>query len=127
MKQLPIGEVARRAGIASSAIRYYESVGLIPRADRRGGRRVYDPKILERLSLIHLAKGAGFTVAEIQRLLRGFDRRTPPGERWRALAERKLQELDRRIAEAQRMKGLLRVVTRCQCPTFDDCARAIGS
>ncbi len=125
MEELSIGEVARRAGIATSAIRYYEGEGLIPRAARRNGRRVYDRGIAERLALIDLAKRAGFTVAEIKRLLGGFARRTPPGERWRALADEKLLEQDRRIAEAQRMKRLLRIVMRCECPTFDDCSRAM--
>ncbi len=122
---LSIGKVADRAGIAASAIRYYEAEGLLPRADRRSGRRVYDERIVERLAIIHLAKGAGFTVAEVKRLLGGFARRTPPGERWRTLAERKLVELDERIAEAERMKRLLQIVQRCECPTFEDCSRAM--
>ncbi len=125
MKLLSIGKVADRAGIAASAIRYYEAEGLLPRADRRSGRRVYDERIVERLAIIHLAKGAGFTVAEVKRLLGGFARRTPPGERWRTLAERKLVELDERIAEAERMKRLLQIVQRCECPTFEDCSRAM--
>jgi MerR family redox-sensitive transcriptional activator SoxR len=125
MAELAIGEVARRAGLASSAIRYYESQGLIPRAARRGGRRVYGPEILGRLKLIDLAKRAGFTIAEIRRLLAGFARRTPPGERWRSLAERKLEELERQIAEAKQMKRVLRVVMSCECPSLEDCARAM--
>ena len=123
--ELSIGEVARRAGIATSAIRYYESEGLIPRVPRRAGRRVYGAGIVERLALIDLAKRAGFTVAEVKRLLGGFTRATPPGERWRRLAAEKLEELDARIAEAERMKRLLEVVTRCECPTLDDCRRAL--
>ena len=125
MKLLSIGTVAERAGIAASAIRYYEAEGLLPRADRRSGRRVYDERVVERLAIIHLAKGAGFTVAEVKRLLGGFARRTPPGERWRTLAARKLVELDERIAEAERMKRLLQIVQRCECPTFTDCSRAM--
>ena len=127
MKELNIGEVARRAGIASSAIRYYEGEGLLPRAARLNGRRIYNPSIIDRLVLIDLAKRAGFTIAEIKRLLAGFSRRTPPGERWRELAEKKRKQLDERIAEAERMKRLLQVVMRCECPTMDDCARAMGS
>ena len=127
MAELGIGEVARRAGIATSAVRYYESEGLIPRAARRSGRRVYDESILLRLTLIDLAKNAGFRVAEIKRLLSGFARRTPPGERWRSLAAAKLEELDQRIAEAERMKRLLRVAMRCDCPSFDDCSRALDA
>lgn len=125
MDKLSIGEVAKRANIAASAIRYYESEGLIPPAGRVRGRRVYDPPVIARLALIHLAKSAGFTIAEIRKLLAGVSRSAPPGARWRELAERKLAELEQRISEAQRMKAVLKVVTGCECPTLDDCARAI--
>ena len=63
---LRIGEVAQRAGIATSAIRYYEREGLIHKADRKGNARVYGADIFDRLSLIELAKSAGFTVAEMR-------------------------------------------------------------
>ena len=125
MSELSIGEVAKRTGVASSAIRYYEGEGLIPRAGRRGGRRMYSADILKRLALIELAKRSGFTIGEIKQLVAGFARRVPPGERWRKLAEGKLQELDERIVEARRMREVLQVVMRCECPTFDDCAQAL--
>ena len=121
---LRIGEVARRAGIATSAIRYYEREGLIPRADRKGNARVYGPNIMDRLALIGLAKSAGFTVAETRQLVRGVSRSTPPGPRWRALAAKKLGEVEERIAEAVRMRSVLEDVMRCECPTFEDCTRA---
>lgn len=122
---LAIGEVARRAGIAASAIRYYERQGLVPRADRRGGKRVYAEDILDRLALIGVAKAAGFRVSEIQTLLRGFARRTPPGPRWRALAERKARELEARRTEVERMERVLDAVTRCECPSLEACSRAL--
>ena len=125
MAELSIGQVAQRAGIAASAIRFYESEGLIAAPPRKGGRRVYDEKVVERLALIDLAKKAGFTIGEIKRLLGGFARRTPPGKRWRTLAEKKLAEMDRRIEEAHRIKQLLQIVMGCQCPTIEDCARAL--
>jgi len=118
---LTIGEVASRTGLAASAIRYYEREGLIPEADRRGGKRIYGEDILDRLALIGVAKAAGFTVAEIRTLLSGFARRTPPGKRWRQLAEGKLVELEARIAEVERMKRVLEAVTRCECPTIEEC------
>lgn len=127
MAELHIGEVAERSGIAASAIRYYESEGLIAKPDRRSGRRVYDEGILDELGLIELAKRAGFRVAEIRQLVAGFARRAPPGRRWRALTRAKLEELDRRIAEAEQMKRVLRVVMRCRCPTSADCGRAMRS
>lgn len=122
---LSIGEVAKRAGVAATALRYYESEGLIPAVPRRRGRRVYDATIVERLALIELCRRAGLGIGEIKRLLAGFGRNTPPGERWRSLGEKKLAQLDERIAEAERMKRLLREVMRCECPTLDDCSRAI--
>ncbi len=119
-----IGEVAERTGIASSAIRYYEKEGLIPKADRRGNARIYGGDIFDRLSLIELAKSAGFTVAETRQLLRGVSRSTPPGPRWRELAQKKLTEIEERIAEAQRMRTVLQAVIGCECPSFEDCTRA---
>lgn len=123
--RLPIGEVARRAKLAASAIRFYERQGLIPRADRRGGKRVYDESVLDRLALIGVAKAAGFRVAEIQAFLRGLGRTTPPGPRWRTLAERKARELSARRAELEGMERVLGAVGRCRCPTLEACARAL--
>jgi len=125
MAEIPIGEVARRAGIAASAVRYYEARGLLPEAGRRGGRRVWNEAVVGRLRLVALAREAGFTLAETGQLLAGFERRRPPGERWRELAAAKLAELDRRIAEAQRMKRVLGRVTACRCPRLDDCAELL--
>ena len=122
---LSIGEVAKRIGLRTSAIRYYESAGLIPEGQRRGGKRVYDLSILDHLALIELAKTAGFTLAEIRRLVAGFARKTPPGERWRMLAETKMKELEQRIGHARRMKRVLGVLMRCECPTLEDCGRVI--
>ena len=122
---LPIGEVAKRSGVAASALRYYERAGLIPRADRQGGRRVYEDEVLDRLALIRVAKRAGFRVSEIQTLLRGLGRSTPPGTRWRALASRKRVELERRLAELETAQRVLGAVSRCECPTLDVCAQAL--
>jgi DNA-binding transcriptional MerR regulator len=122
---LSIGEVARSSGVAASALRYYERSGLIPRGDRSGGRRVYDDEILDRLALIRVAKAAGFRLSEIRTLLLGFERRTPPGVRWRTLAARKRAELKLRLAELERARRMLGVVTRCECRTLADCSRAL--
>ena len=119
-----IGEVARRTAIAASAIRYYEREGLIPKAERHGNTRVYDGEIFDRLSLIELAKSAGFTISEIRRLVRGLSKRTAPGPRWRALAKKKLVEVEQRIIEANRMRTALEMMMRCECPTFEDCTKA---
>ena len=121
-----IGEVARRAGLRTSALRYYESAGLLPVAERVAGQRRYDPDVFPRLSLIGLAQRAGFTVREIRQLLHGFGRRTPPGVRWRALAGRKLEEVELRIQEARAMQDLLTTLLDCECPTLETCVRPDG-
>ena len=78
MAEMSIGEVARKMGLRSSAIRYYERLGLIPKAPRLSGRRRYDERVLERLAMVRFAKHVGFSIAEIKVLLRGVDGRPRP-------------------------------------------------
>lgn len=118
---LSIGAIAERAGLNTSAIRYYERIGLLPRAPRLAGRRRYDPVILEWLSLIALAREAGFSMAEIKRLVTDFSPGTRPAARWKELAERKLDELDAVIARAERMRAVLRIAVECGCFRIEDC------
>ncbi len=129
-QQLSIGEVAEQAGIEASAIRYYESLGLLPRPARSGGKRRYGTDVLDRLSLIALAKEAGFTMKEIKQLVSGFAPDSGPAERWRVLATRKLAELDDAAARLRRMRKVLRVALDCGCMDLAECApilRAAGS
>jgi MerR family redox-sensitive transcriptional activator SoxR len=118
---LSIGAIAARAGLNTSAIRYYERIGVLPRAPRRAGRRRYDPAILEWLSLIALAREAGFTMAEIKRLVTDFSPGTRPAARWKELAERKLGELNAVIARAERMRAVLQIAVDCGCFRLEDC------
>jgi DNA-binding transcriptional MerR regulator len=76
--ELTIGEVARRAGMATSSIRYYERVGLLPKPDRLGGQRRYDPDVLGRLGFIGVAQRAGFKLREIEQLIDSADGLGPP-------------------------------------------------
>lgn len=125
MARLSIGEVSERTGLATSAIRYYEREGLLPRAPKEGGRRVYDPDVLDRLAVIALAKGAGMTIAETKRLLAPIGRKRPAAESWRRMARHKAKELDEQIAELEKMKTVLARLTECDCPTLEDCGRAL--
>lgn len=115
---VPIGELARRTGVATSALRYYERIGLLSPAERVGQRRHYPPSSAERVALIRLCQDAGFTLAEIGRLLDGW------GGAWGRLAERKIAELDARIADARRAKELITHALECPhrdlfaCPNF---------
>jgi DNA-binding transcriptional MerR regulator len=116
-----IGELARRAGTATSALRYYERIGLLPPAERAGGKRHYPPSTAERLALVRLYQDAGFTLKEIRQLLAAGGRR---GGSWTALAEHKIAELDARIAKAGRAKKMLEHALGCphqdllNCPSF---------
>ena len=123
MERLSIGEVARQAGIATSALRYYEAAGLVSPPERVSGRRVYEPAVLDRLAVIALLQRAGFTVAEMRTFLTNFPADAPPSERWQALAARKLPEVEALIARATAMKQILERGLACACPTIEECAR----
>ena len=120
---LTIGQVASRAGLRASAIRYYESRGLLPAASRQGGKRVYDATILERLGAIELAKAAGFGLDEIRALMSraGSGR---PGPIWNELGRAKHAELERQIAGLVRKKAVVALISGCSCATLDHCGRA---
>lgn len=124
---MSIGEVGRRAEIATSAIRYYEREGLLPRPLRISGQRRFDKSILGRLEMIKIARDAGFTIAETRIFLTGFPNGTKPSVRWQSMAERKLQEIESAIQKSRRMKTLLKSSFRCGCPEIADCERAIAA
>src|SRR6266480_1636994 len=123
MASMTIGEVARRAGLQASAIRYYEKIGLLPRTQRSGGQRRYEPGVLNYLEVIDVAKRAGFQMDEIRHLFHGFGKGTPAFRRWRLLARRKIAEVDVLIARAKKMKRLLEKADRCKCLKLEDCGR----
>jgi len=127
MSGLTIGDVAIRAGVRPSALRYYEQIGLIEPPLRVNGRRQYDPGVFNTLALISFAKHAGFTMGETKLLLSGFSAGVPASDRWRTLAQRKTQQLDATIAKARRMKRLLKAIGHCQCQTLDECGRRLAT
>jgi MerR family redox-sensitive transcriptional activator SoxR len=121
MGELSIGAVARAAGVATSAIRYYEGAGLLPAPRRVNGRRRYDEGTLQRLAVIRYAQQAGFTLGEIRELFFGFMVGTHPNARWEALAQRKQEEISAQIGRLQAMRGLLEEGLRCECLTVEQC------
>src|SRR5260221_5748615 len=126
MPGLTISEVARQVGLQASAIRYYERIGLLPRALRISGQRRYDITALYRLAIIQRARRLGFTLTEIRHLFFGFRDITRPSERWRTLSERKLAELDDLMDGIKVVRGMLRkLITKCQCDTLDQCGKGI--
>jgi len=126
VESMSIGQVASRAGVRPSALRYYESVGLLPPPERKNGRRRYDGEVLrevlDRLAVVRVAQQAGFTISEIRMLLDGFAEDTPPSERWRVLAQAKLPEVEALVERALRMKDLLERGLRCECLRLEECA-----
>jgi len=124
--KLTIGEVARRAGLTASALRYYEEVGVLPPAARVGGKRRYDPSIVVRLAVVRLAQEVGFSIAEIRALVEGFDDIGVTSARWHELASRKLREVDALIDRAERMKRLLEESLGCGCLTLDACTLVLA-
>jgi MerR family transcriptional regulator, redox-sensitive transcriptional activator SoxR len=122
MKNFGIGKLAQEAGIAPSAIRFYERIGLLPPAKRLSGKRLYDNESLQRLGVIQLAQRAGFTIAEIRQLLHDFPKDTPPSERWQRLSRQKITEIDKLMQQLQETKMLLEHTLTCACEKLEDCA-----
>ena len=118
---LTIGELARRTGVATSALRYYEEFGLLPAPARVSGQRRYPESAIRVVGTILLDSDAGFTLAEQKMLM--ASQANSPGE-WRRLARQKLAELDEQIARAQAAREAIGHGLRCrheditQCPNF---------
>jgi DNA-binding transcriptional MerR regulator len=125
MPGLPIGKLAKLTGLSPSALRYYEAAGLLPAPARESGRRRYDARSAARVRIIRLAREAGFTIAETRTFLAGFSQATPTAARWRALATRKLEEIEARTRQLEHMRAILTTNFECSCPTIADCERAL--
>jgi len=115
-----IGEVADRAGVATSKIRYYERIGLLPAPERVSRQRRYDAVVLRRLAVIDIAQRAGMALDEVRTLIEhGND---PIGDVLRELSDAKLPEIEALIDRAQRVRGWLVAARKCECQTIDACA-----
>jgi MerR family transcriptional regulator, redox-sensitive transcriptional activator SoxR len=117
---LTIGEVARRAGVRPSAIRFYERHGVLPEPVRVSGQRRYAEDVVQRLAAIDIAKRAGFSLAEAKQLLAAADRGGPAPE-LRELAEGKLLQVEALIARAEAMRAWLELARGCGCATLEEC------
>jgi len=114
---MDIAEVARRSGVPASTLRFYEDKGLIASVGRRGLRRTFDPRVLERLALIALGSAAGFSLDEIGRMF------VPEGRPRidRQMLAAKAQELDRTIRRLSAMRDGLRHAAACPAPSHMEC------
>ena len=122
---MTIGEVAARAALATSAIRYYERTGLLKQPLRKNGRRVYSDGVLHELVIIEFAKETGFTLAETKLLMHGFPENTPASARWKKMASEKIRELDVALAKTKAMRDMLEAMTSCRCRKLEQCAEGL--
>ncbi len=123
---MKISELARRAGLRASAIRYYEKLGLLAPPYRAGGQRRYSLDALDRVLLIRFAGEMGFSLPEIKLFLSGLRDNAPVGPRWKKLAARKLSEVEASIARSLRLKTLLQKLQDCHCASLKQCVTALG-
>jgi MerR family transcriptional regulator, redox-sensitive transcriptional activator SoxR len=123
---MKIGELAGRANLNASAIRYYEKRGLLSPPQRLGGQRRYSADALHRVLLIRFAGDMGFTLPEIKLFLSGLREDAPVGPRWKKLAARKLTEVEQNIARSLKLKSLLQGLLHCRCASLQQCVRCLG-
>ena len=114
---MDISEVARLSGLQASALRYYESKGLIHTLARDGGRRRFAPDVLDQPALIALGQAAGFSLDDIRTMF------TPDGQPSidRALLSAKADELDRMVKRLKAMSEGLRHAAVCPAPSHAAC------
>ena len=119
---LPIGDLARRTGLSVSAIRYYESKGLLEPHRTRGNQRRFLRSDIRRLSFILIAQRLGLSLGEIEgQLARLPQGRTPNAKDWVAISRSIRDQLDARIAELQRARDNLDGCIGCGCLSLKNC------
>jgi DNA-binding transcriptional MerR regulator len=117
VRDLDISQVAKRADIPASTLRYYEEKGLIRSIGRRGLRRLFDPGVLERLALIGLGRASGFSLEEIARMF-AADGRVHID---RKMLTAKADELDKTIRQLSALRNGLLHAAACRAPSHMEC------
>ena len=125
MADLTISEVGRQVGLQSSAIRYYERIGILPKAQRVNGQRRYDTTMLNRLAVVQRARLLGFTLDEIRELFFSFRQDARASARWQKLSQAKLAQLAQLEEEIATVKRLLHRLRDCDCETLDQCGKRL--
>jgi MerR family transcriptional regulator, redox-sensitive transcriptional activator SoxR len=122
---MKIGELAKRAGLNPSAIRYYERVGVLNSPHRESGQRRYSDEALDRVLLIRFASEMGFSLPETRLFLNGLPDDATVGPRWRKFARRKLTEVHENLKRTRRLKSLLEHLLRCNCGSLHACVERL--
>ena len=123
---MKIGELAARANLKASAIRYYEKMGILGAPHRVSGQRRYPADALDRVRLIRFATEMDFTLAEIRIFLAGLRDSAPVGPRWKNLAHAKIMQVDETIKRSRQLKALLQHLLRCHCPSLQVCVQRLS-
>mgnify|MGYP003117902812 CR=1 FL=1 len=122
VKRFSVGEVARRAGVATSALRFYEDNGLIHSERNESGHRRYHADVLRRVSFIRTAQRVGLSLTEIREALESLpSNRTPTAKDWERLAASWRPRLDEQIAVMTRMRDQLDECIGCGCLSLSSC------
>jgi DNA-binding transcriptional MerR regulator len=122
---MKIGALARLAGLNTSAIRYYEKIGLLSVPSRASGQRRYSSEALDRVLLIRFAGEMGFSLQEIRIFLNGIRETAPVGPRWKKLAARKIVDLRELVVRANRLEKLMRGLSDCRCSSLHECVQRL--
>ncbi len=130
MQRMNIGQAAKASGVSAKMIRHYESIGLLPAADRtEAGYRLYDARALHTLKFVRHARDLGFSLAEIHELVGLWQDRARPSRQVKALAEAHIRELEQKAQELLTMKATLEQLVHCchgddrpDCPILETLA-----
>jgi MerR family transcriptional regulator, redox-sensitive transcriptional activator SoxR len=126
LKTLTIGQVAELAGVRTSTLRYYESIGLLPEPIRKSGQRRYEESILQKLAIIRTAQAAGFSLDELRILFSEIMDSPTPEAKWHILIERKMTELNTLLQNVIKTKALLQEIMECDGSELAECIYLTG-
>ena len=119
MKTIQIGEVAKQTNLATSTIRYYEQIGLLPPPQRKNGRRLYNQSILNQIRFIRAVQQMGHTLDEIKSLSISHADHASLVQKWRKQAASKIIELDEKISTLRQVKAQLTTSLDCACASLE--------
>ena len=123
VKRFSVGDLAARAGVATSALRFYEANGLIRSERNASGHRRYRPDVLRRVAFIRVAQRIGLSLDEVRTALNSLpSSRTPSRRDWNALSSQWLPRIDQQIAELEMLRDRLDGCIGCGCLSLDSCA-----
>lgn len=110
---MTIGQIAKAVGIPQSAIRYYETVGILPRPPRKKGLRCYDADAIDQLKVLRFYRASGVSIRSLAAI--ATSERGAAGNIRRATVQRRIADLEACIADAQKAKRRLERLLACRC------------